>query len=76
LRPSLPRQEYVVAKGVVMAIPRAILLTSLVVAVTYLIPTAAQAKARGTDRPISGIGLVTNTLNVQTQTFVAEGRAD
>ena len=56
-----------------MSIRRAILLTRLVVGVTSLIPAPAQARARDTDRPISGIGLLTNTVNLQAQTFVAEG---
>jgi hypothetical protein len=47
-------QENVKAKGVVMAIRRAILLTGLVLAVTALSPASGLAKAGGTDRPVKG----------------------
>ena len=54
-----------------MAIRRTILLTGLVLAVSSLIPSAAQARARGTDRPLRGTGDGITTLNLATGSFTS-----
>jgi hypothetical protein len=56
-----------------MTIRKATMLAGLVLAVAALSPTAALAKAGGTDRPLRGGGSSTTTLNLPTGAFTSDG---
>jgi hypothetical protein len=55
-----------------MPLRRLIFLASLVLAVAAVSPSAAMAAANGTDRPLTGAGTGTTTLNLATLAATAE----